>query len=530
MKRSIIIHMFVAACFCLSCSKMGDSIDSKDIVISIKTKSNGESTVFSAYDYCKKDGFWKQFNSLEGRIAATQVPMDNLENYSTEELLVLCISHPLANIYPAYNHELQAVHVIADRINVFREFETREDAAEVLVNFFSKTTISEKQDSPCLKIDDNYSLSLLNCNFLELYISSARISDVLKGENKEILMENAYRLYNYKKSHSDAYSWFSYGKDLLIVEEIKEGVTSSEGADDLYWKLFRASAPATKVWEDPERIEIDVYGSTTTVNTKCNQQTITADINKEMTDVEYQQVVNDFRDKFPGGIIPEEVRGSITSLYNCHAFAWHMADNNTPAGYYWIIRSYQDMFSDDNLSKYWTDCYYQEVYQESAAEKIYYSGADHSAIKSDITGYYTSKWGLGPLVTHTPSDCPYLMTYMRYFAHTQNCDHDRIDPTPPNPPTPPTPPDQPIDIIPSIGITGNINVRVGQTYTYHASQMYDTALLEWSCSNPSGEISPTNGATVSFTPNDFGTYTLVVEYNMYGIILGRGELLINAEY
>ena len=516
-----IIQLLFTACIVFSCSEMKENDDISADLLSIETKAVKDSPVFSAYDYCNKDGFWRQFNSLEGRIEATQIPEGQLADYSTEELLVLCISHPLANIYPAYNHELQAIHVIADRLNVFREFETREDAAEVLSSFFSKTTISEKQKSPCLKIEDKYSLSLLNCNFLELYISSARIPEVLQGKSKEILIENANRLYNYKKSHPDTYSWFSYGKDLLIAKEIKEGVASSEEADNLYWKLFRTSTPATKSLDD---IVIDVHAGTTQLNTKCNRQTVTADRNRELTRDEYEQVMNEFLREYPNGTIIGGDLNTITSTYNCHAYAWHMADNNTPAGYYWINSTYFDM-TDDNLSKYWTDCYYQEIYDEASAEKIYYSWADHSAIKSDIDGYYTSKWGMGPLVTHMPSDCPYPMDGMRYFAHTDDCNHDSVIV-----PQPPTPPIIILPTIETIGIIGSINVRVGQTYTYRASQMFDTALLEWSCSNPSGVISPTNGATVSFTANDFGTYTLVVEYNMYGTILGRGELLINAEY
>lgn len=84
------------------------------------------------------------------------------------------------------------------------------------------------------------------------------------------------------------------------------------------------------------------------------------------------------------------------------------------------------------------------------------------------------------------------------------------------------------DPIPSISITGPRIISVGQTYTFQASQMYDTAMLEWSCTNTDAHISPSSGRTIYFTVDSAGTYQLVVEYNFYGTVMGRGEINIQA--
>lgn len=51
---------------------------------------------------------------------------------------------------------------------------------------------------------------------------------------------------------------------------------------------------------------------------------------------------------------------------------------------------------------------YREVASAGKYRKVYYNGAQHSAIVDpDNTNWVISKWGNGPLVRHLPDDCPY---------------------------------------------------------------------------------------------------------------------------
>ena len=514
-----------------SCNSDQVPLDENERISSFSTRAGTDNPVFSAYDYCRENGFWEQFNSLEERIEAVQLSSEELESFSTEDLLILCITNPLTFIFSAYNCELQAIPILADRLNVFKAFEERDDAANVLMDFYSRSIVSDTQKYPCIQENEEYSLSLMTCNFLELYISSARIPNVLAGSLAENILQSSERLYNQKKSEPDIYSWFSYGKELFLREVINRGISSYEEAVDLY-RLFISEPNPTRSFSDEMP---NHFISFSTLYTK-NGLSVSANRYRDVSYLEREAIANEFKQYFPGEVIPESIKSTITSTYNCHSYAWHIVDNNNPTGNYWINRSCFDSSSEENLERYWTDDYYQEVFTESEAEKIYYSSADHSAIKSSTPGYYMSKWAYGPLVTHTPSNCPFIVSGMRYFAHTTNnsggggnnngnnggnegggdsggdqgSGNEQGDP------------------IPVISISGPHFISVGQSYTFQASQMYDTEMLEWTCINTAAHISPSNGRTVSFSVDSAGVYHLVVEYNFYGTVMGSGGFIIRA--
>ncbi len=514
-----------------SCNSDQESLEHSERFSSFRTRVEIDDTVFSAYDYCREKGFWEQFNSLEERIEAVQLSEEELASFSTQDLLILCITNPLTFIFSAYNCELQAIPILADRLNVFKAYEGREDAANVLTDFYSRTTVSATQKSPCLQENEEFSLSLMTCNFLELYISSARIPSVLTGVFAETILQSAERIYDMKMSEPDVYSWFSYGKELLIREVINRNISSYKEAEELYRLLLVTVPSLTRSFDD--EMPFLCLGMSV-LNTKMGSIGITAYRYREVTFFEREDIASEFKQYFPGEFIPSEIKSTISSTYNCHGYAWHIVDNNTPTGNYWINRFIDDSSLEDNLERYWTNDYYQEVSTEPEAEKIYYSFADHSAIKASTPGYYVSKWGYGPLVTHTLSNCPYLVGGMRYFAHTANNsggdddggnedggNEDGGNEDGGN---------EQGDPIPIISISGPQSISVGQSYAFQASQMFDTAMLEWSCSNTDAHISPNSGRTVYLTVDSAGRYPLVVEYNFYGTIMGRGVIIIQTNY
>ena len=229
-----------------SCNSDQESLEHRERISSFRTRVEIDDTVFSAYDYCREKGFWEQFNSLEERIEAVQLSEEVLTSFSTQDLLILCITNPLTFIFSAYNCELQAIPILADRLNVFKAFEEREDAANVLVDFYSRTIVSATQKSPCIQENEEFSLSLMACNFLELYISSARIPSALSDVFSETILQSAERIYDMKVSKPDIYSWFSYGKELLIREAINRNVSSYEEAEELYRLLLVTDPSSTR--------------------------------------------------------------------------------------------------------------------------------------------------------------------------------------------------------------------------------------------------------------------------------------------
>ncbi len=99
-----------------------------------------------------------------------------------------------------------------------------------------------------------------------------------------------------------------------------------------------------------------------------------------------------------------DIISSCSAKYNCHGYAWHMSDGGDTT----IIRY------EPEVVKYFngTNSTYKKVNGTGKYRKIYYNGAQHSAIVDpDYTNWVISKWGSGPLVRHLPDDCPFNDQY-----------------------------------------------------------------------------------------------------------------------
>ena len=96
--------------------------------------------------------------------------------------------------------------------------------------------------------------------------------------------------------------------------------------------------------------------------------------------------------------------GDCSTIYNCHGYAWHMSDGGD------TLR----IPYDSDVAKYYSGVNptYREVGSSGKYRKVYYNGAQHSAIvDSDYTNWFISKWGNGPLVRHYPNQCIYNLYY-----------------------------------------------------------------------------------------------------------------------
>lgn len=94
---------------------------------------------------------------------------------------------------------------------------------------------------------------------------------------------------------------------------------------------------------------------------------------------------------------------SSTRKYNCHSYAWY---SQSSSNYRWM----------NDPSSYWEDDSYQGYCASPPYinSKVYYPCGDHSAIVYSST-LFNSKWGPGPLMRHTPSDCPYTSSSLQYY-------------------------------------------------------------------------------------------------------------------
>ncbi len=106
-----------------------------------------------------------------------------------------------------------------------------------------------------------------------------------------------------------------------------------------------------------------------------------------------------------------EIISEATHAYNCHGYAWCMTEGGPTR----LI--YTDVY------KYMNDGSYTEVLDKTGPLKVFYANAssadEHSAVVTDDSGKFISKWADYPLIRHAPEDCWYYAgATLRYFVKT----------------------------------------------------------------------------------------------------------------
>lgn len=137
-------------------------------------------------------------------------------------------------------------------------------------------------------------------------------------------------------------------------------------------------------------------------------------VNKETLVAPYNPtwVTNYFVQQFPQAILV----ANATGKRNCHQYAWDSQSSNSN---YWF--GYSDL-----APKYWLDGSYTYPASEITASKWSYFSGDHSAIAYPVgqTATVRSKWGVGPLMYHNKTYCPYMPQYggkTTGFIAFENC-------------------------------------------------------------------------------------------------------------
>ncbi len=181
-----------------------------------------------------------------------------------------------------------------------------------------------------------------------------------------------------------------------------------------------------------------------------------------------------------------QMNRSSSARYNCHSYAWF--DQST-SNHYWLnsLASNGSM----HLQCYWTHDYYYSTTEESA-EKVFYSNVDHSAIALS-TAQYTSKWGTGPLMTHSPTYCPYISSNRQYYRHRTHL---------------------PYDITSSI--VGDLYIFPNTVHNYSLPRNYSDLSISWSTEPLPGiqgtsQVTANSDGSCSFSATAPGAYYLYLK-------------------
>ena len=162
-----------------------------------------------------------------------------------------------------------------------------------------------------------------------------------------------------------------------------------------------------------------------------------------------------------------EIISAASNTYNCHGYAWHMTEGGDAR---WI-----GLHSDTDEDVYMTDGSYIQVVSGVGPLKVSYVSDNHSAVTTDESGMFISKWGNLPLMRHASNYCYYNSADLRYFVRSS---------------------------LMTINGSGTISANAGnQTYTLSYTP---AGTIEWTVPSCLRIVSGQGTASITVAPNGMG--------------------------
>ncbi|MCR5003696.1 MAG: hypothetical protein K5984_04935 [Bacteroidales bacterium] len=374
----------------IACQKQSllTDVDSIENQVTLDGKSNlnnenKENTLWFSFEPIINSPEWINSEDIDWRLSQIQIPKEQLSIMPTSVLLNLCLDYPFYLDYTAANDCSDGFDRLMNTFNGFKELTKRNDALPLIASYLNSIDIPSivKNAKNATRQRDN----ILHINFVELLTSRiassqkyCKCNPTIEATVQKILAE--------KIRHRDVFSSFS----LYSSKELEKSLSLKSE-----------------------------YEPAIIINTRYNRP-VEALLRNELT-YEEQESTNSY---YISHYHNAEYLSSSSKRYNCHSFAWNISEGGRIC---WIngsliaqptldgtVASYSD-----NVEAFWSDGLYSRT-TSNKAEKIYYYRGDHSAIQSDVSGKYESKWGSGPLMRHSPTYCPsiYHPEYRRYFKKT----------------------------------------------------------------------------------------------------------------
>lgn len=374
MKRIIYPILSLVLLLFPACNKCYIPIETTDLVATLETKvGNNDNSIDASLDTILGNNgkSWSANDNLNERFEACQVPQVDLNEMTTEALVQAVIHYPLNYLIFTRNCPEDAVALVFEKSSLHQELAKREDAAEILADYFLKYDVD---------MNDNRTVEKQNCTSLcyadDMFLNYIIASGVIRGMEKPEIRAKLLQAANIKSERRTADSITFSAYSIRPLERISQML----------------SLTSTEIVKTP--FGQDIYGLSLPELTSYEIAIINSTILANYDDAIY--------------------RGTATNKYNCHSYAWHMQSTDNTV---WINSIYNDALQ---LSKYWTRDLYVEC-SSTQAEKVFYPNGDHSAIVLP-NGNFLSKWGQGPLMEHSPSCSPYDTTGLRYFkTRTDEC-------------------------------------------------------------------------------------------------------------
>ena len=330
------------------------------------------------FPFTQKDAKWKEFSSHQERLAALQIPNELLSSMSTKELFDCCFEFPYLFDVFAFDNIENGLTAVYSKFNGFRELFLRQDMIDVVIKEFG--SISDNCENEKIT-DPKVGMLSLKIAILSYMIEGEEVlSNMTVSQLKELL-----KLAQMNIKTLSNHSAYKNSSGLFAIQKLVQSLNISG---------------RTRTGEGE-------YYSTTRYTPNLSPVLAWKLYNNELSIYEKHDLDSIIVQTYHVPIIQESTR-----TYNCHAYAWHLSEGGDSV---WIGKY---SLTDENI--YWTDNSYFEVPEDIATKVSYYESydANHSAVRIS-NSLYRSKWGYGPLVEHSPNNCPYNTSLpKKFYART----------------------------------------------------------------------------------------------------------------
>lgn len=459
MKKALSFIVFLL--LAIACQK-----NEVELTVSSELKSYQEETKsisFCDSMYIIKDTLsWRKLSGDE-KLKACQLTDLTLDTISTSDLVKTCFNYPLYFEFSLTNDEEKSISYMIDSYNGLTELSKRSDGAKELMELYSEIPVMSENN----KYNSDEPGMPFRLRYLELLLTNSKFMRQLDEAGKESLITLFEKKRKEKLNNPEIYGNYStenisgYIKKILIIQE------------------------AVKYY----------FLGTIYVYTPF-RKSVTGDTYTDFTSTEKYYATKNVLDNYNVVLLD-----SATPKYNCHSYAWNLSNGGDTC---WIEATIQTL--NDNLSKYWTNDLYSTPKPNNSYgyTRVFYYNGDHSALSPYASYQYTSKWGSGPLVRHSPTEVPseYDPSHRTYYG---------------NP-----------------GINGEEYIILGNTYAYMVLPNMNYATYSWRIEEDDDRYSIVsqsgNTAYILFTRG--GTFPIYCDiYNSYSELVYTAFLEpLNGDY
>lgn len=151
-------------------------------------------------------------------------------------------------------------------------------------------------------------------------------------------------------------------------------------------------------------IIINIYSYSQVYTPKGTNISSAYEVFDEWSSEEKASLAESTAEQFPNAVLV----GQPTKKYNCHAYAWYIVDGGS------------NVWMNQPISAYWQDGSFVETSNLNDASKVSYgiSGDyDHSAVMTNESDIFISKWGAIGLMKHHKAYCPYNSSNIKYYKN-----------------------------------------------------------------------------------------------------------------